>query len=827
VFAGLASLAGSFAYADSIEANWKLLEGYCTECHNATDWAGGVAFDTMDPAAAADDAEIWEKAVRKMRGNLMPPPGKKQPDELTRTAFISTFESFLDANGASHSHAGSVGLHRLNRTEYANAIEDLLGLQINPASLLPRDDKSDGFDNAADVLKVSPAFLEQYMSAARTVTREAIGNPNARTQSRVYPGTGEYNQYVHIEGLPLGTRGGVLIDHEFPADGDYELTITGLVGAGYLWGVMDPNTLIITIDGERVFEQKLGGDEDLEAVDVRQAQGVGEINDRFKNIRRKVKAGPHKVGITYLAKTAAESNEVLHGFNSVVGMGVHVNGNSDGPRIQNVEIKGPFNPTGVSETPSRRKIFTCMPKSAAEEDACAEKILSDMARKAFRRPVTSADLTGAMAFYKQGKAQSEAQAPSGGQAQNAGRSGFESGIQKGLMALLVSPKFLYRAHSPPPGTPPGTEFRINDMDLASRLSFFLWSRGPDETLIQLAADGKLHEPEVLNAQVRRMLADPRAHALVTNFAFQWLNVNGLTLVEPDPNLFPDYTPDLVSAFAKEVELFIGSVFESDSSVVDLLTSDKTFLNERLAIHYGYRGVRGGNFQPVTWTESSRRGLLGKGAFLMATSYANRTTPVLRGAYILEKFLGTPPASPPPSVQAFVETQEGGVALTVRERLESHRNLPSCNQCHGVIDPLGLALENFNAIGQWRSKDIDAGSAIDAGGKLADGTPLKGPDDLRNALVGKREQFVQTFTENLMTFALGRGVKYYDMPRVREIVRESSKQDYRFSSIVLGIVDSEAFQKAEVPKLEGTGGHDPKSSDAPKPEGQRTAANVPR
>jgi hypothetical protein len=797
--AGVAQTAAS-PHGQSIEANWKLLEGYCVECHNATDWAGGVAFDTMQPDAAADEAEVWEKAVRKMRGTLMPPPGKKQPDAAARTAFISSFESFLDSTAETRPRAGSVGLHRLNRTEYANAVEDLLGLRIDPSALLPRDDKSDGFDNAADVLKVSPSFLEQYLSAARQVTVEAVGNPKARTQSRIYPGTGEYNQYVHLEGLPLGTRGGVIIDHEFPADGEYELTINGLVGAGYLWGVLDANTLIITIDGERVFEQKLGGAEDLEAVDVRQAQGVGEINDRFKNIRRKVKAGPHKVGITYLARTAAESNEVLHGFNSVVGMGVHVNGNSDGPRIQNVEIKGPFNPTGVSETPSRRKIFTCMPKSAAEEQPCAEQILSGMARKAFRRPVTSEDLSGAMAFYRQGRDQG----------------GFEAGIQKGLMAILVSPKFLYRAHSPPADAQPGQVYRISDMDLASRLSYFLWSRGPDETLLGLASSRKLHEPEVLNAQVRRMLGDPRAHALVTNFAFQWLNVHGLELVEPDPNLFPDFTPDLVDAFSREIELFVGSIFESDGSVVDLLSSDQTFVNERLALHYGVKGVRGGQFQRITWKESNRRGLLGKGAFLMATSYANRTTPVLRGAYILEKFLGTPPASPPPSVQAFVETQEGGVALTVRERLESHRDLPSCNQCHGVIDPLGIALENFNAIGQWRDKDIDAGSAIDAGGALADGTPLKGPDDLRNALLARKEQFVQTFTENLMTFALGRGVKYYDMPRVRAIVRDAAKQDYRLSSIVLGIVGSDAFQMAEVPKPAGVS---PATTQA-----ERTAAN---
>lgn len=768
---------------ESIASNWKMLETYCEECHNTTDWAGSVAFDAMVPEDAASDAEVWEKAVRKMRGSLMPPPGKKQPDEATRAQFIKTMETFLDSNGAQHPRAGSVGLHRLNRTEYANEIQDILGLTIDPASLLPRDDKSDGFDNAADVLKVSPSFLEQYLSAARTVSVEALGNPKARTTSRVFQGPPEANQYVHQEGQPLGTRGGMIIDYDFPADGEYEFTINGLIGAGYLWGVMDANTLIITIDGDRVFEQKLGGDEDLEAVDVRQAEGVGKINDRFKNIKRVVKAGPHKVGITFVQKTAAESNEILHGFVSVPGMGQHVNGDSDGPRIQNVEVRGPIDPTGVSETPSRRKIFTCVPKSAAEEQPCAKQILSTVARKAFRRPITDADLSGALAFYHDGYRQG----------------GFETGIQKGLMAILVSPKFLYRAHSPPEGLQAGQSFRISDMDLASRLSFFLWSRAPDETLIQLATQKRLHEPEVLNAQVRRMLADPRAHALVTNFAFQWLNVHGLELVEPDPNLFPDYSADLVEDFSKEMELFIGSVFDSDSSIMALLTSNKTFVNERLALHYGVKGVRGGVFREITWDESYRRGLLGKGAFLMATSYANRTTPVLRGAYILEKFLGTPPASPPPSVQAFVETQEGGVALTVRERLESHRNTPSCKGCHGVIDPLGLALENFNAIGQWREKDIDAGVAIDAAGSMPDGTQFKGPDDLRNALLARRDQFVQTFTENLMTFALGRGVKFYDMPRVREIVRESAKQDYRLSAIVLGIVGSDAFQMAEVPK----------------------------
>jgi hypothetical protein len=790
-------LVAASAHAEDLQANWEMLETYCVKCHNATDWAGGIAYDTMLPETAAEDAEIWEKAVRKLRGSLMPPPGKPQPDAAARHQFISTMESFLDKAAVHNPNPGTVGLHRLNRTEYANAVEDLLGLKIDPASLLPRDDKSDGFDNAADVLKVSPSFLEQYLSAARQVSVQAMGNPAARTQSKIYPGPPEAGQYMHLEGLPLGTRGGMLIEHDFPADGDYELTINGLAGAGYLWGVMDPNTLIITVDGVRVFDAGIGGEEDLNAVDVQQAQGLAKINERFQNIRRRISAGPHQIGVTFVQKTAAESDEVLHNWVPVAGMAIHVNGNSDGPRIQSLEIKGPFAAKAVSDTPSRKAILTCRPASAVEEEPCAKSIFSRLARKAFRRPVGEGDLAGAMAFYRDGRA----------------RGDFESGIQKGIMAILVSPKFLYRSHTPPAGVAAGQSFRISDADLASRLSFLLWSRPPDEELIQLGASGKLHEPAVLNSQVRRMLADPRAHALVTNFAFQWLNVNGLKLVDPDPNLFPDYTADLVPGFAKELELFVGSLFEADRSVVDLLTADHTYVNERLALHYGLKGVRGGKFQRVVWTDSNRRGLLGKGAFLMATSYANRTTPVLRGAYILEKFLGTPPAAPPPSVQAFVETQEGGVALTVRQRLETHRTLESCNGCHGVIDPLGLALENFNAIGQWRDKDIDAGVAIDAAGQLTEGTPLHNPDDLRNALVKRSDQFVQTFTENLMTFALGRGLKYYDMPRVRAIVRDAATQDYRLSAIVLGIVNSDPFQFDEVP--------------AERPAGEKVAANQRR
>lgn len=777
------SVPASLAPAGAVKASWPLLQNYCEKCHNATDWAGGVAFDTMDPGSVGQDAEVWEKAVRKLRGGLMPPPGKPQPALAARRALLKALVTTLDAAAATRPDVGNVVLHRLNRTEYANSIEEILDLQIDPTALLPRDDKADGFDNVAEVLKISPAFLEQYISAARQVSIEALGNVAARPASRIYHGTVQAQQYMHIEGLPLGTRGGMLIQDDFPADGDYEMSINGLVGGGYVWGVMDPNTLIVTVDDVRVFQNTLGGPLDLAAVDVKQAAGVSAINARFQHIRFHMGAGPHRIGISYLAKTAAQSDEILHSWVPVTGMSRWVNGNSGGPRIDTVEIKGPIGATGVGQTPSRRKIFVCYPQAVAEELPCARQILTRIAQGAFRRPVTDEDVAGALGFYMAAR-------------QHGG--GFEAGIQKGLMAILVSPKFLYREHAPAPGAVPGVPFRISDLELASRLSFFLWSRPPDPELIDTAAAGKLHEPQTLEREMRRMLADPRAHALVTNFAFQWLNVAGLDQVNPDQNLFPQYTPDLVDDFKRELELFVGSIFEHDQSVLALLDADYTFVNERLGLHYGMKGVRGGAFRRVTVTHSYRRGLLGKGAFLMATSYANRTTPVLRGAYVLDKFLGTPPASPPPGVQAFVETQEGQVALTVRQRLASHRTAASCAACHAVIDPIGLALENFNAIGQWRVKDVDAGVPIDATGQMTDGTVLRGVDDLRNALLARADEFVQTFTENLMTFALGRTLAYYDMPTVRAIVRNAARQDYRFSAIIAGVIASDAFQMDVLP-----------------------------
>ena len=779
------AISSAHAPAEALEGNWGFVEKYCSACHNSTDWAGGVAFDTMLPEGVGEDAEVWEEAVRKLRGALMPPPGEPQPDGASRKAFYAALERSLDTAGKNSANPGSVVLHRLNRPEYQNSIRELLDLDIDAEELLPRDDSASGFDNVAEVLKVTPSFLEQYLTAARQVSIEALGNPRARTQSTVYAGNAAALQYMQMPNLPLGTRGGLAIEHGFPVDGEYEVTISGLVGGGYVWGVMDPFTLIVTLDGERVFSAQVGGEDDLEAIDVEQAVGVGRINERFSRIRMNVPAGRHIVGVTYKQKTAAEHNEVLHGFVPVAGMGQMVNGNSGGPRITNVEIAGPLKSSGVSDTPSRRKLLVCHPASAAEETPCAKQILGTLAKRAFRRPVTDADLTGAMTFYQEGRRQGS----------------FEDGIQKGVLAILASPKFLYRYSTPPAGKQPGQAYRISDLELASRLSFFLWSAVPDEALIDIAAAGKLREPGVLEQQVRRMLADPRAESLATNFAAQWLNLRGLDLVNPDTNLFPDYTEDLIPAFKEEIERFVWSVFAEDRSVMALLDADWTFLNERLALHYDIPGVRGGEFRRVTLAQPARRGLLGKGGILMATSYANRTSPVVRGAYLLEHILGTPPAAPPPGVEQFPESEEGGEQLTVRARLEQHRAVKSCHSCHGVIDPLGVAMENYNALGQWREKDIDAGATIDAGGEMADGTRVNGVDELREILVARPDQFVQTLTENLLTYALGRSVQYYDMPLVRRIVRDSAAQEYRFSSLVLGIVGSDAFQMDRVPTVE--------------------------
>jgi hypothetical protein len=705
---------------------------------------------------------------------MMPPPGARRPERANVEAFVSWLEASLDQAAATHPNPGRVALHRLNRAEYANAIDDLFGLRIDASALLPKDDEADGFDNVASVLTVSPSFLDQYISAARVVSNRAVGNPAVRATSATYRPARGTDQAVRIEGLPLGTRGGLLVEHLFPTDGDYKLNISGLAIAGYVRGMEYRHTLVVTVDGVKSFEAQIGGEEDLKAIDQQQASAVAAINARFQNIPVNVKAGPHEVGVTFVARTYAESDEVLHSFRPGVG-------EDRIPKVANLEIVGPFTPTGVSDTPSRQRVFVCRPISGAEELPCATKILATIARRAFRRPVTDRDLAAPLDFYRAARETGD----------------FDAGIREALSAILASPKFLYRAERTPPNAIPGAAHRISDLELASRLSFFLLGRMPDDALLADAEKGTLSDPGVLDRHIRRLLADPRAKSLVTNFSFQWLKMRGLDDIDPDAVVFPNFDDGLREAFRREMELFVESILREDRSVLDLMTADHTFVNERLALHYGIPNIRGERYRRVRLADSNRWGLLGKGGVLMTTSYANRTAPVLRGAWILENILGTPPAAPPPDVEGFKENKEGEKALSVREIMEQHRSNPSCNACHGIMDPLGFALENFDAIGEWRWQDRWAGTPIDASGQLSDGTAVSGPEDLRKALMRRPEQFVQTLTEKLMTYGLGRSVEYFDMPAIRTIVRDAARDNYRFSSIVRGIVKSPPFQMRKI------------------------------
>ena len=755
-----------------------LLDTYCVTCHNQRTKTAGLMFDTMDLAKLPEHGDVWEKTVRKLRGGMMPPPGVRRPDQASVDSMVSWLERSLDEAAAAHPNPGRVALHRLNRAEYAAAIEDLLGIKIDPAALLPKDDEAEGFDNVASVLTVSPSFLDQYISAARVVSARAVGNPAARPGSQTYRPTRGSDQSLRVDGLPLGTRGGLLVEHLFPADGDYKFNIPNMAIAGYVRGMEYKHTLIVTIDGVKVFQNTIGGEDDIKAIDQQQAPAVAAINSRFLDIPVKVTAGPHKVGVTFVARTYAEPDEVLHSFRPSAG-------EDRIPRIGSLEIQGPFNPTGVSQTPSRARVFVCQPKSASDELPCAKTILSALARKAYRRPITNADLDAPIQFYSAARALGD----------------FDTAIRDALPTILASPKFLYRAERSPAGLAPGSIHAIGDVELASRLSFFLIGRAPDDELLTAAERGTLTTPTVLEAQVRRLLADPRSESLVTSFAFQWLKMRALEEIDPDPIIFPNFDDSLRAAFRREMELFVDSILREDRPVLELLTANHTFVNERLALHYGIPDVRGDRFRRVTLTDANRWGLLGKGAVLLTTSYANRTAPVLRGAWILENLLGTPPSPPPPDVEAFQENKDGEKQRSVREIMEQHRAKPSCNACHGVMDPLGFSLENFDAIGEWRAEDRYAGTAIDASGKLVDGTAVNSPADLRVALTRRPEQFVQTLTERLMTYALGRTVDYYDMPAVRKIVREAAREQYRFSSIVMGIVRSDAFRMRMVPEAE--------------------------
>jgi hypothetical protein len=759
--------------------HFAFLKQYCSKCHNAEDWAGGVAFDTMTPEGIPDDAKVWEHAVRKLRGRLMPPPGNPQPEQGAVNSFVSWMESNLDQAASTHPDPGRVALHRLNRKEYQNAVWDLLRVHVDGESLLPQDDMADGFDNVANVLQVSPSFLDQYLAAARIVAVQAVGDAAPRPVGTQYRVRNAGSQYFYEEGLPLGTRGGMQVEHNFPADGEYELNIGNLAAALWVFNMEFQHTLIATLDGKKFFETKIGGDEDMKAIDQKQDPAVDAINARLKGIRFHATAGPHKVAVTFVHRTFAESDDRF--IQQVAG-----GGQDKVLRLTSFEVKGPFKVTGIGNTPSRERIFICHPSGPQEEQPCAEHIISTLAERAFRRPVTPADLQPLYAIYAAGRQKVD----------------FEEGIRRAVTAILASPYFLYRAETAPHALQAGASYQLGDLELASRLSFFLWSTVPDDELLKLATSGQLHDRKVLEAQVHRMLADPRSETLASNFAFQWLNVGRLAEITPDSNIFP-YAADPREDYRTEIRMFVDSVFREDHNVLDLLTANWTYVNERLALLYGINDVRGDRFRRVTLTDSHRYGLLGKGAVLMGTSYPNRTAPVLRGAWILERVTGTPPASPPPAVPSLKENKTGEQPHTVREMMAIHRSKPSCFACHGMLDPLGLALENFDAVGTWRTKDRIAETPIDASGVLPDGTKVNGVDDVRNALMRRPDQFVQTLTEKLMTYALGRTIDYEDMPTVRGIVRASARDDYRFSSLIMNIVESPPFQMRTVPGADAT------------------------
>ena len=767
---------GPAAHAN-LPANWPSLEQRCVKCHNSEDWAGGIAFDTLSPHDIGPDADTWEKVVRKLRGRLMPPPGQPQPDQHSIDDFVGSLEGTLDAVAAAHPDPGSIGLHRLNRTEYANEIRDILGLSVDVKTLLPKDVSSDGFDDIAATLRVSPAFLDQYIAAARAISRQAVGSVTGKPESRDYRESVDIDQSGHIDGLPLGTRGGMVITHYFPVDGEYEFNIGDFyfAGSGYVTKIDAPHRVILTIDGDRVFTAVAGGAEDLKSVDLHYAVAADEIQARFNHIRVRISAGSHRVGVAFVERSLAQSDSPLQPIAELPEM-------ERSPAIPGLQISGPFNATGTGDTESRRQIFICRPANAAGELPCARRIFLNLAARSFRRPATEADLTAPLAFYREGREQGD----------------FEAGIEAGLTAILSSTKFLFRVEPPPAGAAPGTTFPIRGTALASRLSFFLWSSGPDAQLLQAATAGELDTPSGLAAQVHRMLADPRAHSLVDNFAFQWLEIAKIDGVEPTPTLYPDFDRDLRDGLREEIREFLASILLGDHNVLELLDSDRTFLNERLGRLYGVPGIQGAQFRPVRLTDPNRFGLLGKGAVLMATSYGNRTAPVLRGAWILDNLTGTPPNSPPPGITPLAETEPGKQAATVRERLERHRANPSCNACHGVLDPLGFALENFDVVGAWRDHDLDAGTSIDARGQLADGTLVASPAQLRAVLMKRPDQFVQTLTEKLMTFALGRALTYHDLPTVRAIVRAADRRRDSLESIIQGIVAAPAFQMQEIP-----------------------------
>jgi hypothetical protein len=764
-----------------------MLTQYCVTCHNEKSQTGNLSLEAVDIDRPEAHPEVWEKVVRKLRAGLMPPNGMPRPDATAFANFRRTIETGLDRAAAARPNPGTTPLHRMNRAEYANAVRDLIAVEIEPAAMLPADDSLDGLDNIADVLGTSPALIERYVSAAAKISRLAIGNTDIGPLSQTYKVRGDVSQDKHVEGLPLGTRGGITFKHNFPVDGEYLFKFSLLkVNFGPQYGQSAKNEqLEMSVNGVRVLLM------DLRSAPYYYIRGgaAGGGPAAPLEIRLPVKAGPQTIDVTFIKRTAADVDDLLQPFDATTAdlqTGVQF-GYTTVPHLSSVEILGPYAIGGPGDTPSRAKIFTCRPAAAAQETACARRIIGALARRAYRRPVTDNDIALLMDFYAKGRKAGD----------------FDNGIEMALRRLLADPEFLFRVERDPANLAIGAAHRITDFELASRLSFFLWSTIPDEELLSIAEQGKLKDPAVLRAQVTRMLKSPKSQTLITNFSDQWLFLRELRNRNPDLLLFPDFDDNLRQSFQRETQLLFGSIVREDRNVFDILTADYTFVNERLARHYGIPNIYGTDFRRVPVTAPARKGLLGHASFLTITSNPNRTSPVQRGAWILENLLGSPPPAPPPNVPAFPEAQTGqGIKVTtlsVRERMEQHRVNQPCKGCHQIMDPIGLSLENFDAVGRWRTQDL--GTSIDTKGQLVDGTALEGVDSMRAALLKYSDAYVQTITEKLLMYATGRSAHYYDMPAIRSITREAAKNDYRFSSLVMAIVSSDPFQMRVKKKAE--------------------------
>ena len=776
--AGLQSLTPVSSHDPSYQ---ELLGRYCATCHNEQLRTGGLVLSTLDVGKAGQEPEVWEKVVKKLRTGAMPPEGMPRPDESTYDAFAGYLEAQLDRAAAAHPNPGRPVLQRLNRVEYTNAVRDLLAVDIDGETLLPADDSRHGFDNIGDVLTVSPALLERYLSAARKITRLAIGESDVAPAVETYTVPKYYQQEDRMnEDLPFGSRGGIAVRHHFPLAGEYVVKVRLQRNSrDYIRGLFEPHQLDVRLDGARLQLFTIGGENHGRSAPIFSNNAMGDREqdiyertaDDTLEVRFHAEAGPQLVGVNFLKETSMPEGRLRTRMSKY---DIH-NFKGGEPGVAGVSIGGPYDAQGMGETPSRRSIFVCRPATVQDEEPCAREILSRLARRAYRRPVTDKDIRTLLKFYQSRRSQ-----------------GFEAGIGAGLERILVGPEFLYRVEKDPANVAPDTAYPISNFELASRLSFFLWSSLPDDQLLDLAERGRLTEPEVLEKEVRRLLKDRRSSALVSNFAAQWLQLRSLRAINPDQDVFPYFDENLREAFRQETELFFESLLREDRSILELLSADYTFLNERLARHYGIPDVYGSHFRRVELKGEERRGLLGKGSILAVTSYANRTSPVLRGKWVLENILGTPPPPPPPDIPSLVETSEDGKALSMRQAMEEHRANPVCASCHNVMDPLGFAMENFDGIGSWRTRD--AGDSIDSSGVLPDGTSFHGPAELQQVLLeGKREEFVATATERLLTYALGRGVEAYDAPAVRSIIREAATSDYRWSSLFVGIVKSTPFQ----------------------------------